>query len=147
MISKHLKSKYVAPALEKLDQTESLQCDRWIWMLVWSEWLLSMICFSLLSVCQLTLKRVTAACVFPHPSCLSHVRHCFLLVFSVSLSSVVLHILTLLNSPCSHKLLCFLSLPWELVPCHLLKSYKSKQKRPSLSLCVRESLETLLSQG
>lgn len=94
-----------------------------------------------LAVCQLTLKRVTTVCVSVcvsytspsvlHPSLFRPLASMFSIPRSPSVASS--NPVFFLNSSCSHKLLHFLSHPWELVPCHSLTSYESKYK---LRICV-----------
>lgn len=123
-----------------VDSDETLQCDRLIWMVIWSEWLVSMICFCSLTACQLILKHVITVFAFPLLPLLSSIHHCFSFasVLSVSHSPMLWYPACFFqNSSCSHKRLHFLSLPWELVPCQSLKSYESKYK----GLCVRDLKE------
>lgn len=66
-------------------------------------------------------------CVFSlHFTFCFFIHHCFRFAFMFSISHSSLVFFFFLNSSCSYKRLHFLSLPWELVACHSLKSYESK---------------------
>lgn len=106
-------------------------------MVVWSEWLVFTSARSLpthIKACHYSV--CVCVCVLHFPVCPP----------SITVSPSRLHVLNtslplcrvvqsrfFLNSSCSHKLLHFLSHPWELVPCHSLTSYESKYK---LRICV-----------